>query len=58
MNKRQLVIAWVLNNKAVTPAIVGARTEERSKENIKAADYIMNKDEINKITNYLKQFNH
>ena len=34
----QMAIAWVLNNKAVTTALIGARTLEQVKENIKSLD--------------------
>ncbi len=50
----QLAIAWVLNNPALTSAIVGARTDIQCGQNIEAGDYILSQveiDEINKLIN-------
>lgn len=52
----QLAIAWVLKNPAITSAIVGARTAEQCRENIKAADYILSEDEMGEINKYLEEF--
>ncbi len=51
-----LAVAWVLNNTAVTSAIVGARNKTQVLENIKAADYILKNDELEDIEKLLKEF--
>jgi aryl-alcohol dehydrogenase-like predicted oxidoreductase len=48
----QLAVAWVLRQSAITSAIVGARSVEQVRENVKAADCIIAEqyiDEIEKI---------
>ncbi|MCX6174290.1 MAG: aldo/keto reductase [Ignavibacteriales bacterium] len=52
----QLAVAWVLKNPAITSAIVGDRTAEQCRENIKAADYILSEDEMEEINKYLEEF--
>ena len=50
-----LAVAWVLNNPALTAAIVGARNAKQVEENIKAADYKLTSDELAEIEGYLKE---
>ncbi len=50
----QQAVAWVLQNPAVTSAIVGARNEVQVKENIKAAEYVMTDEEMKMIDELLK----
>ncbi len=50
-----LAVAWVLRNKAVTAAIVGARNSHQVIENIKSADYTLTEDEINEISKLLDE---
>lgn len=51
-----LAIAWVLKNRAITSAIVGARRKEQVLENVKAPEYIMSDDEMIEIQNLLTEF--
>lgn len=51
-----LAVAWVLMNKAVTSAIVGARRSEQVMENIKADGYVLSEDELNEISKLLEEF--
>ncbi|MCF8243489.1 MAG: aldo/keto reductase [Melioribacteraceae bacterium] len=51
-----LSVAWVLNNSAVTSAIVGARNTKQVNDNINSADYKLTADELNKISEYLEEF--
>jgi len=50
-----LAVAWVLNNPAVTSAIVGARTPAQVQENVAAADYELTGEETTLIDSYLKE---
>lgn len=45
----QLVVAWVLNNPAVTSAIVGARFESQVSENVGAAGFTISPEDISRI---------
>ena len=45
----QLAVAWVLRHPAVTAAIVGARTMQQVKENVKAADCIISEQHMKEI---------
>lgn len=50
----QLSLAWVLRNKEITSAIVGARHPNQIDETMKASDIILSKEDINTIDNILK----
>ncbi|MBL7094231.1 aldo/keto reductase [candidate division KSB1 bacterium] len=45
----QLAIAWVLKHSAVTSAIVGARHPDQVKENVRAVDFEIEKEDILKL---------
>jgi len=51
----QLAIAWVLNHKAVTSAIVGARTAEQVEENVGAALFKLSNEDITTIEELLEK---
>lgn len=51
----QLAVAWVLNNPAVTSAIVGARKSEQVEENVGASGFIFEKQDIELIENILSE---
>ncbi len=48
-----VALSWVLNNAAITSAIVGARNENQVKENINAADLILDTEDISFINKLL-----
>jgi aryl-alcohol dehydrogenase-like predicted oxidoreductase len=48
-----IAVAWVLSNKAVTSAIVGARTKAQTEQNILGAEVNLSNDELNLINDYL-----
>ncbi|MEG8945869.1 aldo/keto reductase [Rosettibacter firmus] len=50
-----LAVAWVLRNKAVTAAIVGARNSQQVLENINADDYQLDEEDVNKISALLEE---
>jgi len=50
-----LAVAWVLKNKAVTAAIVGARNSQQVLENIQADNYVLTDDEMNEIAKLLEE---
>jgi aryl-alcohol dehydrogenase-like predicted oxidoreductase len=49
----QLAVAWVLNNRAVTSAIVGARFASQVKDNIHASGFILSKSDQEMINSEL-----
>ena len=49
----QLSLAWVLRNKEVTSAIVGARSPQQIEETAKAGDMSMTKTEVEAIEEVL-----
>ena len=54
----QMALAWVLNNKAVTSALVGVRTIQQLKENIEALKNLkFSKSELNEINKKAKEGN-
>ena len=54
----QLALAWVLNNKAVTSALIGVRTVAQLKDNLAALNNLkFTKDEIKKIDKNAKEGN-
>ena len=54
----QLALAWVLNNKAVTSALIGVRTVAQLKNNLAALNNLkFTKDEIKKIDKNAKEGN-
>jgi aryl-alcohol dehydrogenase-like predicted oxidoreductase len=50
-----IAVAWVLSNKAVTSAIVGARTKAQTEQNILGAEVNLSNDELNLINDYLSE---
>jgi len=51
-------LAWVLNNKAVTSALIGVRTVAQLKDNLAALNNLkFTKDEIKKIDKNAKEGN-
>lgn len=52
----QLAVAWVLNNRAVTSAIVGARTPAQVEENIGATGFKLLNEDLVQIENLLKEY--
>lgn len=52
-----VALAWVLSNPAITSAIVGARNDKQSKENIKAADLVLAEEDLALIQLYLDDLN-
>lgn len=53
----QLALAWVLTNKTVTSAIVGARNPAQIEENIKAADIDIPTTDLKQIESLLAEYN-
>jgi len=54
----QMALAWVLNNKAVTSALIGVRTTQQLKENIEALKNLkFSKSELNEINKKAKEGN-
>lgn len=51
----QIAVAWVLNNSAVTAAIVGARNANQAEENIGGADLKIEDTDLEKINSLLKE---
>ena len=51
-----LAVAWVLKNKALTAAIVGARNTEQVIDNINAAEFILSDEDMNNINELLSEF--
>ncbi len=52
----QMAIAWVLNNRAITSALIGARTVKQLKENLAALDNLkFSKKEIKEINKAAKE---
>jgi aryl-alcohol dehydrogenase-like predicted oxidoreductase len=51
----QLAVAWVLRSEGVTSAIVGARTSSQVEENVRAADLIIEDDDMILIRTYLEE---
>lgn len=49
-----LAIAWVLVQKGVTSAIVGARTAEQASANVRAAKFELTQNELNRIDEFLE----
>ena len=49
----QLAIAWVLRNKEVTAAIVGARKQSQIEETVQAGDWVLEKRDIDDIEKIL-----
>lgn len=48
-----IAVAWVLSNKAVTSAIVGARTKAQAEQNILGAEVSLSPEEINLLNEYI-----
>jgi L-glyceraldehyde 3-phosphate reductase len=54
----QLALAWVLNNKAVTSALIGVRSVTQLKDNLAALNNLkFTKDELKKIDKNAKEGN-
>jgi L-glyceraldehyde 3-phosphate reductase len=54
----QLALAWVLNNKAVTSALIGVRSVAQLKDNLAALNNLkFSKDELKKIDKNAKEGN-
>ena len=54
----QMALAWVLNNKAVTSALIGVRTTQQLKENIEALKNLkFSKLELTEISKKAKEGN-
>ena len=45
----QIATNWVINQKGVSTAIVGARSREQLEENIKAVDIVISADNLNEM---------
>jgi aryl-alcohol dehydrogenase-like predicted oxidoreductase len=52
----QIAVAWVLQNPAITSAIVGARTVEQVEGNVGAAGFTLRDEDIQFIQNELQTF--
>ena len=52
----QLAIAWVLNNRAVTSAIVGARRVKQVEENIGGSGWNIDKEDLETIGDLLEEY--
>lgn len=52
----QLSLAWVLRHPAVTSAIVGARTEEQVKENVRAANCVVTDQQMQQIDRICEKY--
>lgn len=52
----QLAIAWVLNNRAVTSAIVGARRVKQVEENIGGSGWNIDKEDLKTIGDLLEEY--
>ncbi len=46
----QVALAWLISRPAVTSVIIGARTEDQLKDNLQAADLVLNSDEITRLS--------
>ncbi|WP_410015074.1 aldo/keto reductase [Sodalis sp. C49] len=46
----QVALAWLISRPAVTSVIIGARTEEQLKDNLRAADLVLNANEISRLS--------
>jgi aryl-alcohol dehydrogenase-like predicted oxidoreductase len=44
-----VALAWVVNNPVVTAPIIGPRTTEQLKQNVKAAELKLNEETLNKL---------
>jgi len=54
----QMALAWVLNNKAVTTALIGASSVKQIKENIESLDNLnFSKSELQEINKKAKEGN-
>ncbi len=54
----QMALAWVLNNKAVTSALIGVRTTQQLKENIEALKNLkFSKSELTEINKKAREGN-
>lgn len=51
----QLVINWTMQQPGITSALVGLRNPEQVDENVKAADFMLNSEEIDTINRELKK---
>jgi aryl-alcohol dehydrogenase-like predicted oxidoreductase len=49
----QLVLNWTLRQPGITCALAGARNADQVLENVRAADFKLNNEEIARINNYL-----
>lgn len=45
----QVALAWTMHRPAITSVIVGARTEEQLKDNLKAAELTLSEDQLNRL---------
>ncbi|HIN65074.1 MAG TPA: aldo/keto reductase, partial [Candidatus Obscuribacterales bacterium] len=50
----QLVIAWTIAQPGITAALVGARDAAQTKENLKAQNVKLTKEDIDEINNHLR----
>ncbi len=50
-----VALSWVLNNTAVTSAIVGARNKNQARENVIAADLVLTNEEMNQINSMIQE---
>ncbi|WP_028552576.1 aldo/keto reductase [Paenibacillus sp. UNC451MF] len=51
----QIAISWLLHQEALTTAIVGSQSIKHMKENIEAADIVLNSDELYKLDSVSKK---
>ena len=52
----QLAVSWVLSHNEVTSAIVGARKKGQIVETVKAAELVLNENELNSISSAINEF--
>lgn len=45
----QIALAWTMHRPAITSVIIGARTEEQLKDNLKAAELVLSEDQLNRL---------
>ncbi|TKI05684.1 aldo/keto reductase [Martelella alba] len=46
----QVALAWLISRPAVSSVIIGARTEEQLKDNLAAANLVLNSDEVHRLS--------
>jgi aryl-alcohol dehydrogenase-like predicted oxidoreductase len=52
----QLAVAWVLRHEGVTAAIVGARTSAQAEDNVRAAELVLDEDDITSIHRLIQEY--